>query len=213
MSAEAFPLYWPEGWPRTTDWKRESDNRFGGANKLMMGKARDQLSAELQRLGAGSIVISTNVALRNDGLPYATQKQIADPGVAVYFMFKKRPMVMARDAYKTVAGNMRSLTLAIEAMRQLERHGGHSKASPPSPRQTGRNHGVRWSASSQTGAAISRLSTARRPRTATRTAAAATRSWPNSTLHMEKQNGSWPHDHLAGYRDGGAVCADCSAAR
>ena len=31
---------------------------------------------------------------------------------------------MARDAYKTVAGNMRSLTLAIEAMRQLERHGG-----------------------------------------------------------------------------------------
>jgi hypothetical protein len=33
-------------------------------------------------------------------------------------------MVMARDAYQTVAGNLRSLTLAIEAMRQLERHGG-----------------------------------------------------------------------------------------
>lgn len=124
MSAEAFPLQWPDGWPRTADWKRESDSKFGGSNRLLMGKARDQLFSELSRLGAKSIVVSSNVALRNDGLPYATQKQIADPGVAVYFVLKNRPMVMARDAYKTVAGNMRSLTLAIEAMRQLERHGG-----------------------------------------------------------------------------------------
>lgn len=125
MSAEAFPLYWPEGWPRTSEWKRESDSKFGGkVYGLTMGRARDQLFDELKRLGAKNIVVSSNVALRNDGLPYATQKQIADPGVAVYFMLKNRPMVMARDAYKTVAGNMRSLTLAIEAMRQLERHGG-----------------------------------------------------------------------------------------
>lgn len=125
MSAEAFPLYWPEGWPRTADWKRESDSKFGGkVYGLTMGRARDQLFDELKRLGAKNIVVSSNVALRNDGLPYATQKQIADPGVAVYFMLKERPMVMARDAYKSVAGNMRSLTLAIEAMRQLERHGG-----------------------------------------------------------------------------------------
>jgi hypothetical protein len=125
MSAEAFPLQWPEGWPRTAPHRRESDNRFGGkVYGLNMGRTRDQLIAELQRLGAGSVVISTNVALRNDGLPYATQKQISDPGVAVYFMLKKRPMVMAVDRYTSVAGNMRSLTLAIEAMRQLERHGG-----------------------------------------------------------------------------------------
>lgn len=125
MSAEAFPLYWPEGWPRTAELKRESDSKFGGkVYGLTIGRTRDQLFDELERLGAKSVVVSTNVALRNDGLPYATQKQIADPGVAVYFMLKNRPMVMARDAYKTVAGNMRSLTLAIEAMRQLERHGG-----------------------------------------------------------------------------------------
>ena len=33
-------------------------------------------------------------------------------------------MVMAMDRFTSVAGNIRSLTLAIEAMRQLERHGG-----------------------------------------------------------------------------------------
>lgn len=125
MGAEAFPLQWPEGWPRTPSWKRESDNRFGGkVYGLTMGRARDQLIAELQRMGAGSVVISTNVELRLDGLPYSKQKLLDEPGVAVYFMFKKRPMVMAVDRYTSVAGNMRSLTLAIEAMRQLERHGG-----------------------------------------------------------------------------------------
>ena len=124
MSATAFPLDWPGGWPRTPDYRRESDNRFGGSKKLVMGKARDQLIAEIHRLGAGSVVISSNVRLRQDGIPYADQRRQDDPGVAVFFMFKKRPMVMAVDCFSSVAGNMRSLTLAIEAMRQLERHGG-----------------------------------------------------------------------------------------
>jgi hypothetical protein len=125
VSAEAYPLQWPEGWPRTSPYRRESDNRFGGkVHGLTMGRARDQLIAELQRMGAGSVVISSNVKLRLDGLPYSDQRKLDEPGVAVYFMFKKRPMVMAVDRYTSVAGNMRSLTLAIEAMRQLERHGG-----------------------------------------------------------------------------------------
>jgi hypothetical protein len=89
-----------------------------------MGRARDQLVDELCRLGATNVIVSTNVALRQDGLPYADNRQIADPGIAVYFSWNKRPMVMARDKFRSVAGNIRSLTLAIEAMRQLERHGG-----------------------------------------------------------------------------------------
>lgn len=125
MSAEAFPLQWPDGWPRTPDWKRESDNRFGGkVYGLQPGRVRDQLVEELGRLGAKNVVISTNIALRQDGLPYANQRAVADPGVAVYFTLKGGPLAMARDRFKTVVGNMRSLTLAIEAMRQLERHGG-----------------------------------------------------------------------------------------
>lgn len=125
MSAEAFPLQWPEGWPRTSSHKRESDRRFAGSvYGLNMGRARDQLIAEIERMGARNVVLSTNVALRGDGLPYAQQRRIDDPGVAIYFTLKGRTLAMAQDRFVSVAGNLRSLGLAIEAMRQLERHGG-----------------------------------------------------------------------------------------
>lgn len=119
-----FPLSWPDGWPRTPASNRKTDNQFGGRHGLTMGRARDQLVLELQRLHASNVVLSANLKLRPDGLPYAETRRVADPGVAVYFVFKKKPMVMAMDHYLTVAGNIRSLTLAIEAMRQLDRHGG-----------------------------------------------------------------------------------------
>ena len=121
---EAYPLQWPDGWPRHRGG-RDSDNRFGGhVYGLTMGRTRDQLLLELERLGARDVVVSSNVALRRDGLPYSDPRRIDDPGVAVYFTLKKRPLVMARDQFISVAGNMRSLTLAIDAMRQLSRHGG-----------------------------------------------------------------------------------------
>jgi hypothetical protein len=125
MTIEAYPLQWPDGWPRTAFNLRESDRRFGGhVRGLTMGRARDQLLDELRLLEARDIVISSNVPLRSDGLPYSDQRRIEDPGVAVYFTLNKRPQVMARDHFISVAGNMRSLTLAVEAMRQLKRHGG-----------------------------------------------------------------------------------------
>lgn len=82
------------------------------------------LRDELGRLGAENIVISSNQPLRRDGYPYAQEKVIPDPGVAVYFTIKKRALVMAQDRFRTVIGNMRSLTMAIEGLRQMERHGG-----------------------------------------------------------------------------------------
>lgn len=124
MSVEAYPLQWPQGWPRTAFNQRESDRRFGGSRKLTMGRARDQLVDELRRLGATEIIVSSNIPTKGDGLPYSKSRLIDDPGVAVYFNFKKKPLVMARDGFVSVAGNIRSLTLAIEGLRQLERHGG-----------------------------------------------------------------------------------------
>jgi hypothetical protein len=79
---------------------------------------------ELRRLGATEIVVSSNVAVKADGLLYADSRRIDDPGIAVYFKFKKKSLVMARDGFHSVAGNLRSLGLAIDGMRQLERHGG-----------------------------------------------------------------------------------------
>jgi len=122
----AFPLAWPQGWPRTPDYKRQSDRIFASKSRgpITMALAGAQLRSELRLLWAASPVISTNVALRQDGQPYSDQRKLTDPGVAIYFQLKGKPMVMASDRYQTVGGNMRSLALAIDAMRQLERHGG-----------------------------------------------------------------------------------------
>ena len=122
MAAEAYPLQWPEGWPRTPSARRGA-SRFGknlGYNQLT------KLQNELRLLGAQNVVISSNVPLRQDGLPYAneTRRRYDDPGVAVYFTLKGKALSMARDSYWTPWENIRSLILAIEAIRSIERHGG-----------------------------------------------------------------------------------------
>jgi hypothetical protein len=118
---QAFPLQWPGGWPRAK-W-RENDGRFHGRG-FTMGRVRDDLINELRLLGATGIVVSSNVPVKADGLLYADNKRLDDPGIAVYFKFKNKQMVMARDGFVSVTGNLRSLALAIEGLRQLERHGG-----------------------------------------------------------------------------------------
>ena len=121
---EAFPLAWPQGWPRTPAARREN-SRFARATHAR-SQTIQQLQDELRRLGATNVVISSNVPLRQDGMPYANQigKSYDDPGVAVYFKLKGKPLSMARDKYRTPWENMRSLSLAIEAIRSIERHGG-----------------------------------------------------------------------------------------
>jgi hypothetical protein len=79
---------------------------------------------ELRLLGATDIVVSTNVPVKADGLLHADNRRLEDPGIAVYFTYKKKKFVMARDGFISVAGNLRSLGLAIDGMRQLDRHGG-----------------------------------------------------------------------------------------
>jgi hypothetical protein len=120
----AYSLHWPEGWARTS--ARKSGHKFGQTRELTFDRARNSLSKELKCLGASNMVLSTNLPVRLDGMPYAeaARKTLPDPGVAVYFTYKGRQMVMAQDEYQYIAANMRSLALAIEAMRQLERHGG-----------------------------------------------------------------------------------------
>jgi len=93
---------------------------------ISFDRARTLLTDELDRLKARGVILSTNVPLRLDGNPRAdaASRRMDDPGVAVYFQLKGKPMVMAADAYSNIAANLRSLGLAIEALRQLERHGG-----------------------------------------------------------------------------------------
>ena len=70
-----------------------------------------------------NIVISTNLALRNDGFPRADQRTPADVGVAVYFTRNGKNQCFACDKYDAVWKNMRAISKTIEAMRGIERWG------------------------------------------------------------------------------------------
>jgi len=117
MTAEAYPLQWPDGVPRT---QRRQEAAFGNHG---FGRVRDDLLAELRRMGAQHIVLSTNVQLRLDGLPYATFRNPDDPGVAVYFLRKGQQLSMACDRWRKIEHNLRALTLTVAALRGLDRWG------------------------------------------------------------------------------------------
>lgn len=113
-NVEAYPLSWPSGWKRTTYRER---SRF----KVTPWKATQELHNELRRLGAYNVILSTNVALRGDGLPYSNRRSPDDPGVAVYFTHKDRSMVFACDQWRTVEENTYAIAKTIEALRGIER--------------------------------------------------------------------------------------------
>lgn len=113
---ESFPLRWPAGWPRTPSHRRMYPSAF----RVEYVRCRSHLYRELDRFGASGIVVSSN--LRPDHNP--ARVDMVDPGVAIYFNLDGRQMVMAQDRYVSVYGNLRAATLAIEGLRQMERHGG-----------------------------------------------------------------------------------------
>lgn len=113
---EAFPLQWPNGRPRA---RRRERSRFS----VTFAKARDELFRELSLMGARLPVLSTNVPLRRDGLPYANQPEPSDPGVAVYFQWKDRQVAFACDRWDRVRDNVQAVRHTIAALRGLDRWG------------------------------------------------------------------------------------------
>lgn len=114
--AEAYPLHWPAGWPRA---KRKVSAPF----RMSFAKARDELMRELRLMGARYPVLSSNVPLRRDGLPYAGQREPEDAGVAIYFMWQGKQMTFACDRWDKVGDNVRAIGKTIEALRGIERWG------------------------------------------------------------------------------------------
>lgn len=141
---QAFPLKWPDGWPRmsahgrkrakfsrqerqyraqteyqpSSSWTEKKDLSISDGTKRIMG--------ELSTMGVreGEWVISTNLELRNDGLPRSGQRAPEDPGVAVYWTRKGKQQVMAIDIYDRVQDNMAAIAASLNALRAIERHGG-----------------------------------------------------------------------------------------
>lgn len=129
---QTYPLRWPDGWKRTPHAKRDRGAKFkvGGYNGALptFASGRKKLLEELRMLGARSVVISSDVRLRLDGSIHAQERadrfDMENPGIAIYFILNNRATVMAQDAFDSPGCNLRSLSLAIEAMRALGRHGG-----------------------------------------------------------------------------------------
>jgi hypothetical protein len=113
---EAFPLCWPLHRKRTSYRER-------GRFKTSFAKARDNIIAEVSRMGGRNAIISTNIELRRDGLPYASFTQPSDPGVALYFTYKNKPMCFACDRYRNAQDNMHAISLTISALRGVARWG------------------------------------------------------------------------------------------
>lgn len=114
-----YPLYWPDGRTRTG-----LSGRRHGRFKTSFAAARHNLLAEIRRLGGKNVIISSNLPLRNDGLPYSTMKPSnGDPGIACYFDRKARGLCFACDCYLTVDDNMHAIALTISALRGIARWG------------------------------------------------------------------------------------------
>lgn len=113
---EAYPLQWPLGKPRTA---RPERSRFDVSASL----ARDCLFDEVKKMGGKNIVVSSNVKLRLDGLPYASQKEPDDRGVAVYFTYKGNQVCFACDRWDLVKDNMQAIRHTINALRGIARWG------------------------------------------------------------------------------------------
>lgn len=125
MSAQktAYPLTWPAGQNRVPLSKRIR-SRFGrGDTKPTTHYATSEVVHELNLFGARNVVISTNVELRNDGLPRSNRRDPEDAGVAVYFTKNQQELVLACDTFDKVGCNLYAVSRTINAFRQMERDG------------------------------------------------------------------------------------------
>lgn len=115
---DAYPLSWPTG-------QKRAEYRLDSRYRVNFAQARDDLFRELDLWGAYAAVLSTNVPLRRDGLPYAGKwREPDDPGAAIYWMSAEgEPMALAIDCWGTVRENVRALGIAISCYRGLERTG------------------------------------------------------------------------------------------
>jgi hypothetical protein len=104
-------LKWPPGWPRTGQKDSGSifDRRDGTGEwrPILPDRAERLLRHELDMLGAERVTITAGC-----------------DAAAVYFTRNGTQFVMAVDRFDSNAANLRSIGLAIAAMRTLDRHGG-----------------------------------------------------------------------------------------
>lgn len=111
-----YPLHWPDDQPRTPRSEQER-----GRYSVSFSNSLCDLLYELSLMRATSVVVSSNVTLRRDGMPRAgAAKRVDDPGVAVYWARDGNEYVVACDSYRAVRSNLRAIGLTIHHLRRLE---------------------------------------------------------------------------------------------
>lgn len=120
---QRYPLAWPSHRPRTENWRRRHGKFASGGRPVSMAEAVNRLDAEIVRLGGLYPLLSTNVALRLDGVPRSGQAEPVDPGACVYFTLKGKPFALACGTYGKVSQNVAALAAHLDATRAIERHG------------------------------------------------------------------------------------------
>lgn len=118
MTVKAWPLSWPHGRPRTSQW-----HRITGKFKTSFAVSMVELQNEVKRLGGRELIISTNLELRLDGYPKASARTPDDRGVSCYFKRNGKDMAFACDKYLKIEDNIHAITLTIGALRGIARWG------------------------------------------------------------------------------------------
>lgn len=115
---DPYPLQWPDGWPRTDNWKRTKPAFFA-----RFAQDRDSVIHQLRKYRrASNIVITSDLPTRGDGLPYANAS-CNDPGIAVWWVERGREQVIACDRWQHVTYNLRAIDKTLEALRGIDRWG------------------------------------------------------------------------------------------
>lgn len=127
-----YPLSFPLNQPRTPaserrraqfTTRRHRYSGYGPTRKHSVAESAQALEDEIRRMGGMDMIISSNLKVKANGLPYSNQRTPEDPGVAVYFKWKKRDLVFACDKWITVEDNLWAIVKHIEALRGQERWG------------------------------------------------------------------------------------------
>lgn len=80
-------------------------------------------SGRTYRSDPDDLIISTNVELRLDGLPYSNRRPPKDPGVCAYFTLDGIHIALPCDTFDRVEDNVAAIAGHINADRRQERYG------------------------------------------------------------------------------------------
>lgn len=111
-----YPLAWPDGQNRTRNRERSQfRTKLDGAIKNVRDSLR--LFAGDSGKAMGAIEVTSNASM------FSTAN-VADPGVAVWFLWDGHMRCIAVDRYQTVAENLQAIHHVLEARRVELRHAG-----------------------------------------------------------------------------------------